>query len=68
MYRLWTDPVLRVINAAGQAFEELAHSREQIRELKMHVRQLTEELEASSRYVSSSDRIRSTYGRPPGSR
>lgn len=51
-----------------EAFEELAHSREQIRELKLHIRQLMDELEASSRYVSSSDRIRSTYGRPPGSR
>ena len=52
----------------SQGLEELSRSREQVRDLKVQVRQLMDELEAKARYMSSSDRIRATYSRNTGSR
>lgn len=46
--------------------DELARAKETIRELKLQIRQLTDELESNSRRLSSADRIKNTYGRPLG--
>ncbi|KAG2447714.1 hypothetical protein HYH02_007174 [Chlamydomonas schloesseri] len=43
--------------------DELGRCKEQIRELKMRIRQLTEDLEARDRRMNSTDRIRSVYAR-----
>ncbi|GFR50998.1 hypothetical protein Agub_g13324 [Astrephomene gubernaculifera] len=46
-----------------ELIDELGRCKEQIRELKMRIRQLTEDLEARDRRMASVERVRSVYGR-----